>query len=129
VWGTLATLGSLVLSIGLVLRLLVRRESTVVPGSLAIGIGALLLLTGSALTAGARSFRTSSTPAIVVASEARLLDESGRPLPVTRSGEGNVAPEGAELYVLEHRGGLAKVEWGSAIAWVVAGQLRELVRP
>ena len=89
----------------------------------------VLCLLGGALTAGARSFRTTSTPAVVVASEARLLDESGRPLPVSRSGEGNVAPEGAELYVLEHRGGLARVEWGSTVAWVVAGQLRELARP
>lgn len=129
VWGILAIVGSLVLSVGLALRLLVQRAGAVVPGSLAIGIGSLLLLVGGALTAGARSFRRTSTPAVVVASEARLLDEAGRPLPVTRSGEGNVAPEGAELHVLEHQGGLARVEWGGTIAWVVRGQLRELARP
>lgn len=129
VWGGLAVVGSFVLSLGLVLRLLVRRAGAVVPGSLAIGIGSLLLLVGGALTAGARSFRKTSTPAVVVASEARLLDEAGRPLPVTRSGEGSVAPEGAELHVLEHQGGLARIEWGGTIAWVVRGQLRELARP
>lgn len=129
VWGTVALLGSLVLSVGLALRLLVRRESTVVPGSLAIGVGSLLLLVGAALLGGAREFRRSSTPAVVVAPEARFLDEAGRPLPAGTGSDTSVAPEGAELYVLEHRGGLARVEWGSSEAWVVAGQLRELARP
>ncbi len=129
VWGALALLGSLVLSLGLGLRLLVRREGAVVPGSLAIGIGCLLLLVGGALLAGSREFRRTSTPAVVVAPEARFLDEAGRPLPGAGGTDTSVAPEGAELYVLEHRGGLARVEWGSSEAWVVAGQLRELVRP
>jgi hypothetical protein len=129
VWGWIAVLGSLVLSLGLGLRLLVRREGAVVPGSLAIGIGCLLLLVGGALLAGAREFRKTSTPAVVVATEARFLDESGRPLPGGGNADTSIAPEGAELYVLEHRGGLARVEWGSSEAWVVAGQLRELVRP
>jgi hypothetical protein len=129
VWGSLALLGSLVLSVGLALRLLVRREGTVVPGSLAIGVGCLLLLVGGALLGGAREFRSTSTPAVVVAPEARFLDEAGRPLPAGSGADTSVAPEGAELYVLEHRGGLARVEWGSSEAWVVAGQLRELVRP
>lgn len=129
VWGGIALLGSLVLSLGLGLRLLVRREGAVVPGSLAIGIGCLLLLVGGALLAGARDFRKTSTPAVVVAPEARFLDESGRPLPNAGGTDGSVAPEGAELYVLEHRGGLARVEWGSNEAWVVAGQVRELTRP
>lgn len=129
VWGGLALLGSLVLSLGLALRLLVRREGAVVPGSLAIGIGCLLLLVGGALLAGAREFKKTSTPAIVVASEARFLDDAGRPLPSAAGSDMTAAPEGAELYVLEHRGGLARVEWGSSEAWVVAGQLRELTRP
>jgi hypothetical protein len=128
VWGAVALLGSLVLSVGLALRLLARREGTVVPGSLAIGIGSLLLLVGAALLGGAREFRKTSTPAVVVAPEARFLDESGRPLPGGSAADTSVAPEGAELYVLEHRGGLARVEWGSRQAWVVIGQLRELAR-
>ena len=49
--------------------------------------------------------------------------------PAGSGADTSVAPEGAELYVLEHRGGLARVEWGSSEAWVVAGQLRELTRP
>jgi hypothetical protein len=125
-WGAVAVLGSLVLSVGLALRLLVRRESTVVPGSLAVGIGCLLLLVGGALLGGAREFRRTSTAAVVVAPEARFLDEAGRPLPGGGSSDASSAPEGAELYVLEHRGGLARIEWGSSEAWVVAGQLREL---
>jgi hypothetical protein len=129
VWGVVAVLGSLVLSLGLALRLLVRRESTVVPGSLAVGIGCLLLLVGGALLAGAREFRRTSTPAVVVAPEARFLDETGRPLPGGAGSDTSTAPEGAELYVLEHQGGLARIEWGASVAWVVRGQLRELARP
>jgi hypothetical protein len=101
VWGAIASFGSLVLSVGLALRLLSRREGTVVPGSLAIGIGSLLLLVGALLLGGAREFRKNSTPAVVVAPEARFLDASGRPLPGGGAGDTSVAPEGAELYVLE----------------------------
>ncbi len=129
VWASIALLGSLVASIGIALRLIVRRPTTVVPGSLALGVGSLLLFSGGALTAGARDFRRTSKAAVVVASEARLLDETGRPLPTSKDGDGNAAPEGAEVYVIEHRGGLARVEWGSLDAWVVQGQVRELATP
>jgi hypothetical protein len=61
-----------------------------------------------------------------VVPEARLLDESGRPLPVRPNGEGSVAPEGAEMYVTERRGGLDHVEWGPTDGWVIAGQVREV---
>jgi hypothetical protein len=127
VWGVLAALGSFVLAWGLVLRLLYKRPGTAVPGALSIGIGLLVFGVSGALAAGARHFRRSSALAVVVVPEARLLDESGRPLP--QAAESSVAPEGAEVYVLEHRGGLTRVEWGNTDAWVVAGQVRELAKP
>lgn len=128
VWGTLAALGAFVLAWGLALRLLVRRASLAVPAALSLGIGALLLVLGGSLTAMARHFRVNSTLAVVIVPEARLLDASGRPLPVTAAAESSVAPEGAEVYVLERRAGLTRVEWGSHEAWVVAGQVREVAR-
>ena len=127
VWGALAALGALALSWGLLLRLIFKKPGTNVPAALSIGIGLLVLCVAGALAAGARHFRRTSTLAVVVVPEARLLDESGRPLP--QSQETGVAPEGAEVYVLEHRGGLTRVEWGNTEAWVVAGQVRELAKP
>jgi hypothetical protein len=125
-WGAIAALGSFSLAWGLALRLLLRRTSTEVPGALGIGVGGLLLCLGGGLAAGARHFRKNSVLAVVVVPEARLLDESGRPLPMRANNDGSVAPEGAEMYVLERRGGLARVEWGTTDGWVLAGQVREV---
>jgi len=126
VWGALAALGSFSLVWGLVLRLVLRRTGSEVPGALAIGVGGLVLCLGGGLAAGARHFRRTSTLAVVVVPEARLLDESGRPLAVASSSESSVVPEGAEVYVLERRGGLDRVEWGTTNGYVIAGQLREV---
>jgi hypothetical protein len=125
-WGALGALGSFSLVWGLALRLVLKRSGSEVPGALAIGVGGLLLCLGGGLAAGARHFRRSSTLAVVVVPEARLLDESGRPLAVASSSDSHVVPEGAEVYVLERRGGLNRVEWGNAEGFVVAGQLREV---
>lgn len=123
VWGVLAALGSLSLAAGIALRFRTREHG--VPGALAIGIGAFLLLFGGALGFAARHFRHTSTPAVVVVAEARLLDASGRPLQ-GRIAEGNVVPEGADVVLLERRAGLARIEWGSSEGWVVGGQVREV---
>jgi hypothetical protein len=125
-WGFVAALGSASLAWGLALRLFVRRPSTEVPGALAIGVGGLLLALGGGLALGARHFRKTSTLAVVVVPEARLLDEAGRPLPMTPNTDSNVVPEGAEVYVLEHHGGLDRVEWGTTDGFVVAGQVHEV---
>ena len=125
-WGALAALGSVSLAWGLALRLLLRRTGSEVPGALGIGVGGLLLCLGGGLAAGARHFRKTSTLAVVVVPEARLLDENGRPLPARSANDNAVAPEGAELVVVEHRGGLDRVEWGTTDGWVIAGQIREV---
>ena len=126
-WGVIGALGSASLAWGLALRLFVRRATTEVPGALAIGIGGLLLCVGGGLALGARHFRRTSTLAVVVVPEARLLDDAGRPLPVAaNTTETNVVPEGAEVYVLEQRGALDRVEWGTTDGFVIAGQVREV---
>lgn len=122
-WGVLAALGSLALAAGIGLRFRTREHG--VPGALAIGIGAFLLLLGGGLGFAARHFRLTSTPAVVVVEEARLLDEAGRPLQ-GRAADGNVVPEGADVVLLERHAGLARIEWGSTTGWVVGGQVREL---
>ena len=127
VWATTALCGSLFLSLGLALRRFVRRTSAALAGAVGIGVGAVLLSCGAGLTAGARHFRLSSSPAVVVADEARLLDETGKPLTQKRgSADSVVIPEGASVYVLERRANLCRVEWGPTKAWLSASQLRVL---
>ena len=123
IWGVVAALGSLSLAVGIALRFMKKEHD--VPGALAIGIGAFLLVLGGVLGFSARHFRRTSTPAVVVVEEARLLDEAGRPLQ-GRIAEGNVVPEGADVVLLERRAGLARIEWGSSEGWVVGGQVREV---
>ena len=127
VWATAALCGSLLLTWGLALRRFVKRTSAELAGAVGIGLGAVLLLCGGALTAGARHFRRTSSPAVVVADEARLLDETGKPLTQKRgSGDSVVIPEGASVYVLERRANLYRVEWGPTVAWLSPSQLRIL---
>jgi hypothetical protein len=123
VWGFVAALGSLSLAAGIALRF--RTKEHGVPGALAVGIGAFLLVLGGVLGFAARQFRRTSTPAVVVVDEARLLDESGRPLQ-GRTADSHVVPEGADVILLERRAGLARIEWGSTEGWVVGGQVREV---
>jgi len=127
VWASLALAGSLLLTVGLALRRFVERTSAALAGAIGIGIGAVLLLAGAGLTAGARHFRVTSAPAVIVADEARLLDESGKPLPQKRGAADSVTvPEGASVFVLERRPTLFRVEWGASQGWLTPGQVRLL---
>lgn len=127
VWAIIALTGSFLLTLGLALRRFVRRTSAALSGAVGVGLGSLLLVSGAALTAGARHFRLTSSPAVVVTDEAHLLDESGKPLPQKRGAADSViVPEGATVYVLERRAALYRVEWGSSEGWVTPGQVRIL---
>lgn len=127
VWACLALVGSLLLTVGLALRRFVQRTSAGLAGAIGIGVGAFMLLAGAALTAGARHFRLTSWPAVIVADEARLLDETGKPLQQKRgSAESMTVPEGASVYVLERRPTLYRVAWGSSEGWLGPGQVRIL---
>jgi hypothetical protein len=123
VWGIVAAIGSLSLAAGIALRF--RTKEHGIPGALAIGIGAFLLVLGGLLGVAARHFRRTSAPAVVVVDEARLLDEAGRPLQ-SRTADSHVVPEGADVVLLERRAGLARIEWGSTEGWVIGGQVREV---
>ncbi|HET7544630.1 MAG TPA: hypothetical protein VFK05_32395 [Polyangiaceae bacterium] len=127
VWACLALIGSVLLTVGLALRRFVQSTSAGLAGAIGIGLGAFLLLAGAALTAGARHFRLTSSPAVIVADEARLLDESGKPLAQKRaSAESMTVPEGASVYVLERRPSLYRVAWGGSEGWLNPGQVRIL---
>ncbi len=128
-WASIALCGSLLLSLGLALRRFVHSTSAALAGAVGIGLGAVLLVVGAGFTAGARHFRHTSSPAVIVAEEARLLDESGKPLPQKRgAADSVVVPEGATVYVLERRPTLYRVEWGSGEGWITPGQVRVLTK-
>jgi hypothetical protein len=127
VWALVAASGSFLLALGLALRRFVKRTSAELAGAVGIGVGAFLLVTGASLTAGARHFRLTSSPAVIVVEEARLLDESGKPLPQRAGAADSVTvPEGASVYVLERKPTLDRVEWGSAEGWLTPGQFQIL---
>lgn len=130
VWAILAALGSLVTTAGAAMRLLSENERRRFAANVAAGVGLVLLLSCGSLAATARHQRVSSRPAVVVVSDARLLDEAGRPL-VQKGGvpEHVSMPEGTSLFVHERRGELARIEWGSTEAWVQSAQLRVLSEP
>lgn len=127
VWAVIAVTGSLLLALGLALRRFVKRTSAELAGAVGMGLGVLLLGSGAGLTAGARHFRLTSSPAVVVVEEARLLDESGKPLPQRGGAADSVTlPEGASVYVLERRPTLERVEWGGTIGWLTPSQIEIL---
>lgn len=127
VWAILALVGSLLLTVGLALRRFVQHTSAGLAGAIGIGLGAVMLLLGASMTAGARHFRLTSSPAVIVADEARLLDETGKPLPQKRgSADSMTVPEGASVYVLERRPTSYRVAWGSSEGWLNPGQVRIL---
>jgi hypothetical protein len=130
VWAAVAALGSVAAAVGLALQRFSTRYSARLSGSVALGVGLLLLVLGAALLASAGHLRRTSTPAVVVVERARILDEQGRPI-AARPGEADTVPEGALVHVSERRGGLSRMVWGSSEGWLIAGQMRELgaVRP
>jgi hypothetical protein len=124
-WADTAALGSALLTAGLVLYLAVKRRSAEIAGATGIVVGLVLGLLGASLAFAARQYRMTSHPAVVVVPEARLLDDTGRPLAV-RAPNPSAVQEGALVYVHEQRDGRAHVEWGALDGWVDASQLRIL---
>jgi hypothetical protein len=124
-WAIIAAVGSSLLTAGLALYLFVKRRTAEIAGAVAMAAGLVLGLIAGSLAISARNYRRTTSPAVVVVAEARLLDATGRPRTVVR-GEAGSVPEGALLYVRETRDGRARVEWGSVDAWLDASQVRQL---
>jgi microcompartment protein CcmK/EutM len=127
VWAILAVAGSALLTLGLVVRRLSRAYRARLGANTAAGIGLFVLLTAGSMARVARHLRETSQPAVVVVAEARLLDETGRPV-VQKNGvpEHVTMAEGTSVWVTARSGELARVEWGTTEAWVNASQLRVL---
>lgn len=118
-WAILAALGSLVLTLGLVLRGSSRREIRLGSG-VATALGLLAVIAFSVPAAAARQARHHVSLAVVVAPEARWLDERGVPV---QNGAPAV-PEGARVDVLGAEGPTAEVRWGRLSGRLAKSALR-----
>src|SRR5690606_22715384 len=92
-------------------------------------VAGVTLLLFAFLTYSSRRFRVTTTPAVIVATEARLLDVQGRPLPKSDEIELEAIPEGALIWIRERNGSLAHIEWGTTEGWVSTHQLQPLASP
>lgn len=124
-WAALALFGSIALSLGLSLRFLLRSSALKLSAVVVASLGGGVLFLTASLAALSRYDRLHVHPAVVIAEEARLLDDAGAAI----TGRGSVVPEGAMVRVVDQRGTLARVEWGTLDGWLSLGQLRLLARP
>lgn len=120
VWAWAALVASMLLASGLLLRKS-RSGPLHMAGMIQAPIGLVGLILFATLAARARHVRSSTTPAVVVVAEARILDEQGTALP-----QEVPIPEAAKVDVLERRSGLARVRHGQREGWTHASSLREL---
>ena len=125
-WATLALLSSLAVALGIVLRRLAKQSLPRLTGTVAISVGSALCVAFGSGTYAAEQLRVSSQPAVVVVSEAHLTNELGRQLPSKRGADTTSVPEGATVYVHEHREERCRVEWGSTDGWLRVSEVRLL---
>ncbi|MCA9643124.1 MAG: hypothetical protein KC492_20640, partial [Myxococcales bacterium] len=128
-WALLAAISALILSVGLGIRLWNAQPRARFSGGVAAAVALVALVLFSVLTYSARRFRVTTSPAVIVTTEARLLDVQGKPLPKTAKIELEAIPEGALVWILERNGSLAHIEWGTSEGWVSTHQLQPLASP
>jgi len=131
VWAGAGLLGSLLLGVGLAARLLSRSHEMRLGGAIVAVAGGVLLLLGGGMAGAGQHLRQHFAPAVVIVEEARLLDAEGRPVsgargPSALDAAGDRVPEGSLVYIATSRGALVQVEWGDAMAWLNAAQVRKL---
>lgn len=122
-WAVLASLASVALTLGLLIRWVARARRARVTGGVAAGVATPVLAVALAMTLAARHDRANLREAIVVVVSARPSDERG----ITVSGA-TPLPEGARVEVLDVHGAMSRVRFGRVDAWVPSGALRELAR-
>ncbi|HMI86575.1 MAG TPA: hypothetical protein VK550_20920 [Polyangiaceae bacterium] len=136
-WSILAAFSSLILTAGLVLRVVAAQMAGVgaatrdmpheaavhLASTIAVPIGAACLLVFAVLAVGARQLRMTTSDGVVVAPEAHLLTEKG-----VLSSRGAI-PEAARVELGEQRGALVHVRWGALEGWTQSDAVRRLARP
>jgi hypothetical protein len=124
-WFVLSALGSALVTVGLALWFWIKATPAQIAAMLAGSLGAFLALCAGGLTHAARQHRLETTPAVVIAGNARLLNSTGTPI----KGVSSEVSEGALVDVLETRGTLSHVSWGGSDGWVTSAYLRRLSTP
>ncbi len=131
VWAGLGGIGSLLLTLGLGARVLLRSHQVRLASGIAAVVGLLLMSLGGGMAWAGAYLRAHFSPAVVIVAEARLHDAAGRPFsgargPSALDEAGDRVPEGSLVHVAESRGSLVLVEWGDTEAWLNARELRRL---
>lgn len=130
VWGSVALLGSLALTLGLLLVTRASDSPLRLAGQISCVSGSLLMLLFGGLAYQSEHIRQTRREAVVVLGEAPLLDSQGRAQATKALGlEARAIPEGASVFVTGQQGNLFRISWGSSEAWVHGRQLRVLIRP
>jgi len=138
-WSILAAVSALLLTAGLVLRLVAAQMAEAGAGgtlrevpleaafhlasTIAVPIGVVCMLAFAVLAAGARQLRLTTSDGVVVAPEAHLVTEKGV---LTSRG---AIPEAAKVELGEQRGALVHVRWGTVKGWTQSDAVRRLARP
>jgi hypothetical protein len=134
-WAGLAGVGALLLTSGLIGRLLLVRSHQVRLASAIAGVvGLLFLLLGGGMAAAGAHLRSQYLPAVVIVEEARLHDAAGQPFmnsrgPSTLGETGDRVPEGSLVHIADSAGPQVRIEWGDSEAWLNARELRRLATP
>jgi hypothetical protein len=136
-WSVLAIAASVLLTVGLVLRMIERRRSaedgvlhTVegsgalhLAGAIATPIGGVALVIFAVLAGEARHIRMTTEDAVIVVPEARLTDDRGIAM------NGGPIPEAARVELSDRRGSLVRVRWGTVEGYVPSSSALRIARP
>lgn len=122
-WAIAAMVSSLLLAAGLVLRANRRRRGLLIAGTVMTPTAAVALCALVPLFLGARHIRLTTRPAVLVAPEIFLMDETGSAL------GGAPLAEATRVEVGERRGRLVQVRSGTREGWIPLGTLRLLDEP
>lgn len=91
-----------------------------VAGSVLVAASVVALLALVPIAWHARTLRLTTRAGVIVATEARFTDETGR------AAGGDPIPEAAAVEIGERRGGIVHARWGAAEGWIPAGSVRIL---
>ncbi|HEY1693737.1 MAG TPA: hypothetical protein VGG39_16335 [Polyangiaceae bacterium] len=122
-WSFAAVAASALLSLGLLVRWASERRRLRIGGGVTAGIAAPVLALSVAMALAARHDRLELREAVVVSASARPADDRG----IALAGA-TPLPEGARVEIVEARGSLEHVRFGSIEGWLPVDTLRDLAR-
>jgi hypothetical protein len=122
-WALFCALASGISAAGLFAHWLAKKPRVRVAGAVMAGIGAPVLAASIAMTLAARSDRLNLHEAVVVSASAHPEDDHGLSVPGTTP-----LPEGARVEVLDERGAIRRIRFGTLDTWLARDALRDLAR-